>query len=130
MPEKYSPLTESGSGTQGYLFSLPPQAGRYLLQLIGAEAIEEPTSAAIEKALVIPATEREALVKSRVGQGSFREAVVKQWDGAVTGFAILKLLRASHIKPATMNANRAGRHRRSQAIITALSTERGSQNRP
>ena len=44
-------------------------------------------------------TEREALVKSRVGQGRFRSLVLEIWDYscAVTGSAIL--LTASHIKP-------------------------------
>lgn len=101
LSEKYSPLTETGAGTQGYLFSLPPRAGRYLLELIGPHSVEEPTTAAIEKAAVLPATERQALVKSRIGQGQFRDALVKRWDGrcAITGLAIVELLRASHIKP-------------------------------
>jgi putative restriction endonuclease len=102
LSHKYSPLTETGAGTQGYLFWVPPRAGRYLLELIDPLTVEEePTTVAIERANTLPATERQALVKSRIGQGPFREALVKRWDGrcAVTGFAIVKLLRASHIKP-------------------------------
>ncbi len=46
-------------------------------------------------------TEIERLVKERVGQGIFRDALIAFWQGrcAVTGLALPALLRASHIKP-------------------------------
>lgn len=45
-------------------------------------------------------TEKESIVRSRVGQGYFRECVIKLWGGcAVTGIENPLLLRASHIKP-------------------------------
>lgn len=45
-------------------------------------------------------TERESLVKSRVGQGLFRDRLVKYWSVcAVTGATCTALLRASHIQP-------------------------------
>lgn len=46
-------------------------------------------------------TEIERLVKQRVGQDIFRNALIAFWQGrcAVTGLAIVSLLRASHIKP-------------------------------
>jgi len=48
----------------------------------------------------IPETERIALVKSRLGQGIFRERVVSHWKAcSVTGSTCIALLRASHIKP-------------------------------
>jgi len=44
-------------------------------------------------------TEREAVVKSRVGQGLFRERLIALWSGcAVTGLTTASLLRASHAK--------------------------------
>lgn len=54
-------------------------------------------SAVIEESLT--KTEREALVKSRIGQGRFRSLVLEIWDYrcAVTGSGLL--LTASHIKP-------------------------------
>lgn len=50
-------------------------------------------------------TEREALVKSRVGQGRFRNLVLELWDYrcAVTSSGIL--LTASHIKPWKTSSN-------------------------
>jgi hypothetical protein len=45
-------------------------------------------------------TEQESIVKSRIGQGVFRERLISFWGGcAVTGLSNLSLLRASHIKP-------------------------------
>lgn len=45
-------------------------------------------------------TEREALIKSRLGQGLFRHKLIKYWGRcAVTGCNAQSLLRASHIKP-------------------------------
>lgn len=45
-------------------------------------------------------TEREALIKARIGQGDYRDALLAYWGGcAVTDCTIPALLRASHIKP-------------------------------
>ena len=45
-------------------------------------------------------TERSNLVKSRIGQGTFRQKLVAYWNGcSVTGFKDMSLLVASHIKP-------------------------------
>lgn len=45
-------------------------------------------------------TEKVALIKSRIGQGSFREKILVHWTCcAVTGFSDISLLIASHIKP-------------------------------
>lgn len=48
----------------------------------------------------IPATTKDALVKSRLGQGRFRARLEQRWEDccAVTGCAIREVLRASHIK--------------------------------
>jgi hypothetical protein len=35
LPEKYSPINRNGTGNQGYLFSLSPRSGRFLLERIG-----------------------------------------------------------------------------------------------
>lgn len=49
----------------------------------------------------IAGTEVERLVRQRVGQKKFREAMLDYWGGAcsVTGVAIPEVLRASHAKP-------------------------------
>ncbi len=95
---RYSPLTRTGSGNQGYLFALPPEAGRFLLDRIGAERpgdVEDLVQSAA------PVTERINLRKSRVGQGRFRDDLLKMWKSrcSVTGLDVPDLLTASHIKP-------------------------------
>ena len=48
----------------------------------------------------LPETERDAIVRARVGQGLFRERLLELWGAcAVTGIEQPDLLRASHIKP-------------------------------
>lgn len=51
-------------------------------------------------------TEKENLVKCRVGQGEFREKLMKYWRGcSVTNFQNIELLNASHIKPWSSSTN-------------------------
>jgi len=52
-------------------------------------------------------TDRQALVMARIGQGLFRERVLKHWGYrcAVTGCAIQQAIRASHIKPWSESTN-------------------------
>ena len=53
-----------------------------------------------EAELALPATERAALIKARIGQSFFRVQLLKYWEGcAVTGCGRSRLLLASHIKP-------------------------------
>lgn len=48
----------------------------------------------------LPASERDAIVKARVGQGRFRQSLLDYWSScAVTGCTEAPLLVASHIKP-------------------------------
>lgn len=45
-------------------------------------------------------TEREAIVKARIGQGDFRRKLIEYWHGcSISTFAHFDLLIASHIKP-------------------------------
>ncbi len=55
----------------------------------------------------ITMTERESLIKSRVGQGSFRTALLEKYHGAcvITGITLKNLLIASHIKPWAVSSN-------------------------
>lgn len=56
----------------------------------------------------LPETEKEALTKSRIGQGRYRADLLRVWNGrcAVTGLRVTTLLRASHIKPWSSSDNR------------------------
>lgn len=52
-------------------------------------------------------TEREAIVQSRIGQGIFRSDLRHYWGEkcAVTGCKLIKILKASHIKPWSQSNN-------------------------
>ena len=103
LPENNSPLKIDGSDRDGYLFELPSGAGRLLLDylasqigLVGAEVI-----AAIVLAAAPNPLQRQALAASRLGQGVFRKAVSKVWQGrcVITGASAPRLVQATHIKP-------------------------------
>jgi hypothetical protein len=72
----------------------------------GASALQADLRAILrEKGLT--ATERDALVSARIGQGAFRTAVLAQWGKrcAATGCGTLEAIRASHIKPWRLATN-------------------------
>lgn len=73
--------------------ALPSQAANDYQQAVAAELSELPAG--------IVGTEVERMVRQRVGQNKFREAMLDYWGGAcaVTGVAIPEVLRASHAKP-------------------------------
>lgn len=103
-----SPLTVNRTGVQGYLFSIPPGAGKFLLDHVnetlpnihGVGAADHNISTAIGFS-DIGATEKKAIIQSRVGQGKFRDLLIEYWSGtcAITGTTSRPMLRASHIKP-------------------------------
>lgn len=119
LPEKYSPITKEGDGLQSvYLAAVPDEMAERLLELIGREAIsfvssrwadeghdvEERVQARIEAEVLsqpgLAETEKLALMKSRRGQGKFRDLVLSQEPACrVTGVDNPSLLIASHIKP-------------------------------
>ena len=105
-----SPLNRNRTGNQGYLFPLPPRAGQFLLDHIGTDQPEVLIEQAVERSSAIIATERTSLLRSRLGQGRFRDGLIRVWDGkcSTTGCQRLELLRASHIKP-WRDANNAER---------------------
>jgi putative restriction endonuclease len=80
--------------------------------LMGAFAppsvLEDVAAAEAELAMLGP-SERDAVTKARIGQGPFREDLIRYWGRcAVTGIDDLRLLRASHIHPWRL-ADNAGR---------------------
>lgn len=121
LPSKYSPLkSESGDGLQSvYLAKVPDEMAAILSAEIGAwmgqlEArrraigddvgIENRLDDIVEKHLLndatVDATEREAVIKARRGQGRYKQNLIAVEDRCrVTGVSDPRLLIASHIKP-------------------------------
>lgn len=71
--------------------SLPNQAYQNYRRMVKAEIKKDNLSG----------TEVERLIRQRVGQSIFKDALLDYWEGccAVTGIALPQILRASHIKP-------------------------------
>ena len=69
------------------------------------EAVEvvdhDEVTSVIEDYANLKETERDAVVKSRIGQGSFRKELIKKYNSScvITGINEKKLLVASHVKP-------------------------------
>ncbi|MCU0975783.1 MAG: HNH endonuclease [Steroidobacteraceae bacterium] len=83
-----------------------PTADAMLTALARAQALNQslpdrPYREFVEQLSELGATERDAIVRQRVGQDRFRDALMQYWGGrcAVTGLAVPELLRASHAKP-------------------------------
>lgn len=70
--------------------------------MLSAEMESENKLADVQEYLNLSSTEREAIIKARIGQGQFRERLIDYWSAcAVSGCTEYRLLRASHIKPWT-----------------------------
>ena len=68
--------------------------------IIGRQMEEEGALPDVRDYQELGPTEREAVVKARIGQGRFRDALIEHWGScAVTGVTDPALLRASHIIP-------------------------------
>lgn len=61
----------------------------------------------IEHSTKISETERKAVISARVGQGIFREQLLKKYDGRciVTGVDDKRILLASHVRPWSVSTN-------------------------
>jgi putative restriction endonuclease len=71
----------------------------------GGEDVQHDIDQILSDAVTTP-TEKAALIKSRIGQGTFREKVLLHWTScAVTRFSDTSLLVASHIKPWKKSTN-------------------------
>lgn len=106
LPEKYSPINQEGSGNQGcYLASIGDDLGILLISKANdsndrVEIILDDEEERRVRGQDIPETEKEQLVKSRRGQGIFRNRLAEIEDGCrLTGVDDTRFLIASHIKP-------------------------------
>lgn len=79
----------------------------YRTTLIETEAVNQAAIDIIANDINISDTERDSLIKSRIGQGEFRSALLKKYHGAciLTGITLKNLLIASHIKPWAVSSN-------------------------
>ncbi len=68
--------------------------------MLSAQMEKENKLADVKEYSDLSQTERDSIIKARIGQGQFRNTLINYWsECAVTGCAKIPLLRASHIKP-------------------------------
>jgi putative restriction endonuclease len=115
LPKKSSPLQANGNGNQGcYLAAISSELGGLVLDIAGQNSpdalqnISDLTQSIeadiaenrIQNAVDIPETEKEQLIRSRRGQGIFRQrALAIESQCRLTGVNDRSFLIASHIKP-------------------------------
>ncbi len=88
------------------------EPSKFVFRLFHDQSAEDDLLTHQNELVVLPETERESVIKARIGQGVFRKQLLEMWDGcAVTGVKLPDLLRASHIKPwrYSTNAERTNR---------------------
>jgi hypothetical protein len=79
---------------------LTDRPSRFVFRLFHDQSARDDLQMHRSEISVLPETERESVIKARIGQGIFRKQLLEMWDGcAVTGVRLPDLLRASHIKP-------------------------------
>ena len=120
-PIKYAPFNSVGRGNQGYLFEIGKELGEYLLKLIKEKnkieinlandwkEKEEIYIKEIEELITREEeeTEKERIVKSRIGQGLFRDKLLtKGCKCHICGVSMKSLLIASHCKPWKISNNK------------------------
>lgn len=120
LPEKYSPIQNNGNGNQGcYLAKINFELGALLLSIAEIEDIsstdlvEETVENVLEEEELdyinkqkIPETEKQQLVKARIGQGLFKNRVQQIENSCrLTGVTDKRFLVASHIKPWRKSTN-------------------------
>ena len=103
LPDRYSPIRANGVGNQVYLAEISKAMATSLLSLIGHQldmAIEEGEEREIKNRTDIDVTEKYQLVRSRVGQGQYRNNLERHEAGCrITDITDKRFLTASHIKP-------------------------------
>ena len=79
---------------------------KFTFQLLDKMVSYPQIVAEIQEQYGLDRTEKEAIIKSRMGQGIYRKESIKLWgDCSVTGFTKMDVLIASHIKPWKLSNN-------------------------
>ncbi|MGN7178157.1 HNH endonuclease [Cytobacillus sp. SAFR-174] len=121
--EKYAPFNTIGRGNTGYLFRVSPELAEYLFQILedtngitktslvqankqkDIEIIED-LEKELNSTIALEQTEKELIVKSRIGQTFFKNALLKQGNKCrLCGVTDERFLVASHIKPWSQSNN-------------------------
>jgi hypothetical protein len=87
---------------------LPRSTGpsQFVFRVLHDLSPEDDIASHAQELAQVDRTERDLLVRARVGQGRFRDDLLELWSGcAVTGITVPELVKASHIKPWRVSSN-------------------------
>ncbi len=102
----HSPFEYRGLVTLVKFGSLPGKRTQFVFRLIHDLGAQDDILMHQKEIAKLPATERQAVTKARIGQGMFRQLLLEMWKGcAVTDIRLQNVLRASHIKPWRFSTN-------------------------
>ncbi|MCD7712717.1 MAG: HNH endonuclease [Firmicutes bacterium] len=98
-------VEKNRKGNRMYSNSLK-QFRLFALDVLDSDDFELEIASEIKKSK-LPQTEKEAIIKARIGQGTYREELLKKYNSkcVMTGIDNKKLLIASHIKPWAICSN-------------------------
>ncbi|MGF6947888.1 putative restriction endonuclease [Neobacillus sp. B4I6] len=114
--KKYAPFNKSGRGNTGYLFRVSTELANFLFEIIERtngisrerfriennipEEIINQIENDLDSVTTLDKTERETIIKSRIGQSAFKKALLAiEKKCRICGVTDERFLVASHIKP-------------------------------
>ncbi|MEW4108339.1 HNH endonuclease [Bacillus thuringiensis] len=120
--DKYAPFNKSGRGNTGYLFRVSTELANFLFKLIekkngytrdefqiedkGEEQFIKKFEKYLDSPIVLEKTERELIIKSRIGQSAFKKALLAiERKCRLCEVTDERFLIASHIKPWSQSNN-------------------------
>lgn len=87
-------ITVAGTGF------VPKRPTKFVFHLIHDQSAQDDVMMHQAEIAKLSETERQSIIKARIGQGIFRQQLLEMWEGcAVTDIRLPTVLRASHIKP-------------------------------
>lgn len=102
----HSPFEYRGLVTLVNIGTLPGKPTKFVFRLIHDLSAQDDIVTHQDELADLPATEKQAVIKARIGQGMFRQLLLEMWEGcAVTNIRLPNVLRASHIKPWRFSTN-------------------------
>ena len=102
----HSPFEYRGVVTLVKTATVPGKPMQFVFRLIHDLSAQDDILTHQREIARLSATERQAVTKARIGQGTFRQQLLEMWQGcAVTDIRLQNVLRASHIKPWRFSTN-------------------------
>lgn len=103
----HSPFEYRGLVTLVKMATLPGKPMQFVFRLAHDLSAQDDILMHRQELASLSETEKQAVVKARIGQGSFRQRLLEMWEGcAVTNVRLPNVLRASHIKPWRFSNNK------------------------